>query len=259
MNHHILFDIRYFLLLALLCVFAAQRETIAASGKPNIVVILADDLGYGDLSCYGAKLIDTPNIDRLAKDGMRFTQACTPSSVCSPTRYGLLTGRYSWRNPLHAPTGVHGPAGPLLFEPDRLTLAKMLQGEGYRTAAIGKWHLGFGSGNSPRDKLDWSSAVLRPGPLDAGFDHFFGMAANVANPPQFFIRDDQFVGSGSDRQVTVIPRKGQPDEVRPWDPKVLWNDTQVAGEISRHAAAYIREQEKSDQPFFVYFGLKHRS
>ena len=157
---------KYALGVVTLCCVALGKP--ACAEKPNILLILADDIGFGDLSCYGAVKIQTPNIDRLASEGMRFTQACTPSSVCSPTRYGLLAGRYAWRNPLHAPAGVHGPAAPLLFAPDCLTLGKMLQGEGYRTAAVGKWHLGFGRGTSPRDKFDWTSQVLRPGPLDAG-------------------------------------------------------------------------------------------
>ena len=225
----------------------------AAAPRPNVILILADDLGYGDLSCYGAELIDTPNIDRLASEGKRFTHACTPSSVCSPTRYGLLAGRYSWRNPLHAPSGVHGPAAPLLFEADRPTLGTLLQGTGYRTAAVGKWHLGFGLGTSPRDKFDWTSQMIRPGPLEAGFDHFFGMAANVANAPQFFILDDRFVGRGPDDRVTVTSRKRRPDDVQPWSPDVFWDEAQVAGKIGRHAADYIERQKDSDQPFFLYF------
>ena len=117
----------------------------AEKAKPlNVVIILADDLGYGDAGCYGATKLKTPNIDTLALEGVRFTQAYTPGSVCSPTRYGLLAGRYFWRNPRHHPTGVHAPGGPLLFEQDRLTLAKLFQQNGYATACIGKWHQGFG-------------------------------------------------------------------------------------------------------------------
>ncbi|GEM_PF-3492790 len=112
-----------------------------AAAAPNFVLILADDLGYGDVGCYGATKIKTPNIDRLASEGVRFTQAYTPGSVCSPTRYGLMAGRYFWREPRHHPTGVHAPGGPLLFDLSRLTLAKLFQKKGYATGAFGKCHL----------------------------------------------------------------------------------------------------------------------
>ena len=120
----------------------------AAARKPNIVVILADDFGYGSLNCNGGdtRLIRTPNLDRIAKEGVRFTNANTPSSVCTPSRYGLLTGRYCWRSSLQyetLPTNA-----PLLIEPTRLTVSSLLKGEGYRTAAIGKWHLGYGTGKT---------------------------------------------------------------------------------------------------------------
>jgi len=114
----------------------------ATSGKPNIIIILADDFGYGSAGCYGAdaKLVRTPNIDRLAREGRRFTDACTPASVCSPTRYGVLTGRYCWRTPLkHEVLGVNDP---LHIETNRTTIASLLQRHGYATPAIGKLHLG---------------------------------------------------------------------------------------------------------------------
>jgi arylsulfatase A-like enzyme len=113
-------------------------------GKPNIVIILSDDYGYGSAGCYGANpaLVKTPNIDRLAKAGRRFTDANTTSSVCTPTRYALLTGRYCWRTSLKYET--LSTFAPLLIEPGRLNLASMLKAHGYQTAAIGKWHLGYG-------------------------------------------------------------------------------------------------------------------
>ena len=138
--------IRLRVLLSAVLLAAAWMFPTAAFGqeskaRPNIVVILADDLGYGDLGCYNKdSKIPTPNLDRLAKQGMRFTDAHSPSAVCSPTRYGLLTGRYPFRSPLKK--GVVAPWGAPIIEPGRLTMAEMLRRAGYRTACIGKWHLG---------------------------------------------------------------------------------------------------------------------
>jgi arylsulfatase A len=146
--------------------------------RPNIVLILADDLGYGSVGCYGAdgKLIQTPNIDRLAKEGRRFTDANTTSSVCSPTRYSVLTGRYCWRTSLtHEVLGVFSP---LHIEPTRLNMASLLKQHGYRTAAVGKWHLGYGDcQGSLLFRTDYT-AELSPGPLDIGFDYHFAVPAN---------------------------------------------------------------------------------
>ena len=140
----------------------ADAEDPGASRKPNIVIVLADDLGYGDPQCYQAESkIPTPNIDRLASQGMRLTDAHTPASVCSPTRYALLTGRYAWRSRMKS--GVLGPYSAPLIEPDRLTLAKMLKAHGYTTACIGKWHLG----------MQWATKspdVELPPLWDRGFD-----------------------------------------------------------------------------------------
>src|SRR5687768_9836059 len=136
--------------------------------KPNVVVILADDLGYGDLGCYGATKVQTPHCDRLAREGRRFTDAHSPSSVCSPTRYGLLTGRYCWRTSLKRQ--VLNPTAPLHIEPTRLTVAALLKRHGYTGAAVGKWHLGYGAPPG----TDYNKP-LRPGPLEVGFDYHFGV------------------------------------------------------------------------------------
>ncbi|MDB4766869.1 sulfatase-like hydrolase/transferase, partial [bacterium] len=119
------------------------------SKKPNIVLIFADDLGYGDLSCYGATKVQTPNIDKLATQGRRFTDAHSASAVCTPSRYGLLTGQYPFRG--NDGKGIWGPCShtqPLLIDTDKLTLGQLLKNDGYATAAIGKWHLGFGTGKT---------------------------------------------------------------------------------------------------------------
>jgi arylsulfatase A-like enzyme len=144
---------------------------------PNIVVILADDLGYGDPRCYNkASRIRTPHIDRLAAQGMRFTDAHSPSAVCTPTRYGILTGRYCWRGRLKQ--GVLFGYDPSLIEPGRLTIASLLGLYRYITACIGKWHLGLGSAGH----TDYTRA-LKPGPNAVGFDYFYGIPASLDMPP----------------------------------------------------------------------------
>jgi arylsulfatase A-like enzyme len=144
-----------------------------AAERPNIVVILADDLGYGDVGCYGATKVRTPIIDRLAREGMRFTLAHSPASVCTPSRYNLMTGRYCWRT--WAGHGTVWANDPLLIDEGRMTLASLLKGSGYVTGYVGKWHLGFGRPGTP----GWDDLLgpdfngeLRPGPLDVGFDRF---------------------------------------------------------------------------------------
>ena len=134
----------------------------AAPAKPNILLIYADDLGYGDVGCYGATRVRTPNIDRLAREGVRFTDAHTTSSTCTPSRYSMLTGEYAWRR---RGTGVLPGNAPLIIEPGRATMASVLQRAGYRTGVVGKWHLGLG-----RTNLNWNSEI-KPGPLELGFDY----------------------------------------------------------------------------------------
>ena len=177
--------------------FVAFFEISLADERPNIVIILADDLGYGSLNSYGASEshIRTPNIDRLAKHGRRFTDANTPSSVCSPTRYGLLTGRYDWRT--DQKHGVLNTTDPLHIETSRPTLASMLQSVGYHTAAIGKWHLGYGTG-----KADFTKN-LSPGPLDVGFDYHFAVPQNHGDASGVYVRNRHVVGLRSDRTVSV--------------------------------------------------------
>ncbi|MGI9472603.1 MAG: sulfatase-like hydrolase/transferase, partial [Rubripirellula sp.] len=177
-----------------------------ADTLPNVVVILADDMGWGDPQCYNPKSkISTPNIDRLASQGMRFTDAHTPSSVCTPTRYGLLVGRYCWRTRLKS--SVLDGLSPPLIESSRTTMATYLRDRGYATACVGKWHLGMewtrtdgqseladrgDSGFRSGEEIDFS-VPLKAGPLTAGFDHFFGISASLDMPPYCWIRDDRCV------------------------------------------------------------------
>lgn len=171
---------------------------------PNIICILADDLGYGDLNCYGASKVHTPNIDRLAHEGMRFTNAHSPASICTPSRYNLMTGRYCWRT--WVGHGVVWANDPLLIEESRLTIASLLKAAGYTTACIGKWHLGFGKPGS----LGWDDALgpdfnheLTPGPLDVGFDYFFGMPA-VGQHPNIFIEGRRVINLSPDDPIQFI-------------------------------------------------------
>lgn len=172
------------------------RQGIGKDTLPNIILILADDLGYGDIQSYNPQSkISTPHLDRLTAEGMRFTDAHSPSAVCTPTRYGLLTGRYAWRTNLKS--GVLWGYSPLLIEEARVTLASLLKTQGYHTAAIGKWHLGMGSGeanyfNAPivdgRDtSLDFG--YLRPGPNEVGFDYFFGIPASLDMKPYIYVEN----------------------------------------------------------------------
>lgn len=167
--------------LCLLCVC----PSLAAEQLPNVVLIFADDLGYGDVGCYGATKVETPNIDRLAAEGRRFTDAHSTSAVCTPSRYGLLTGEYPHRK------GIWGPCShtaPLLIDTEKLTLAQLFKDKGYATSCFGKWHLGFGRG-----KTDWNQP-LRPGPLELGFDDYFGVPKVNSGFPYVFVENDRILG-----------------------------------------------------------------
>ncbi|MDQ8209640.1 sulfatase-like hydrolase/transferase [Coraliomargarita sp. SDUM461003] len=171
--------------------------SLHAKTSPNIVYILADDMGYGDVSALNPdSKIQTPNIDRLAAEGMHFTDAHSGSAVCTPTRYGILTGRYSWRTRLKS--GVLDGYDPHLIENDRVTVASYLKSNGYRTACIGKWHIGMdfpstdGKPASAKN-TDWNG-VIENGPVDNGFDHFFGISASLNMDPYIYIENDRFVG-----------------------------------------------------------------
>lgn len=219
---------------------------VAFAENPNVVLILADDLGYGDVGCYGATKLKTPNIDRLASEGTRFTNAYTPGSVCSPTRYGLMAGRYVWRNPRHHATGVHAPGGPLLFEPDRLTLANLFKQSGYTTAAVGKWHLGFGEDGQASYRYDFNREEIKPGPLEVGFDYFYGMAANAGNQPRIYVENHRFVGRKPGDVVKMVGRS----DMEAWSQDAYYKEDHVAGDIKRKAIEVI--ERSKDKPFFLY-------
>ena len=155
-------------------------NSISAAEKPNIIVIMADDLGFGDVSCYGARSLQTSSIDRLASEGVRFTSGYCSASTCTPTRFSLLTGTYAFRQ---KGTGIAPPNGPAIIKPGTETLPSILKRAGYATAVIGKWHLGLGD-----PAPDWNGE-LRPGPLDIGFDHCFLLPTTNDRVPQVFVED----------------------------------------------------------------------
>lgn len=148
--------------------------------QPNIVFIYMDDLGYGDLSAYGATEIQTPNMDKLANEGVKFTNGYASSATCSPSRYAILTGSYPWRN---KDAKILPGTAPLLIGEEQPTLPKMLQNEGYQTAVIGKWHIGLGSGN-----VDWNKPI-KPGPNQVGFDYSYIMAATQDRVPTVYLEN----------------------------------------------------------------------
>ncbi|TWT91204.1 sulfatase family protein [Neorhodopirellula pilleata] len=234
----------------------------AAETPPNVVLIFADDLGYGDLGCYGATKVQTPNIDRLAAEGRRFTDAHSASAVCTPSRYALLTGQY----PLRASggKGVWGPApvtAPLLVDTEKTTIADVFKRGGYETAVLGKWHLGFGKGNN-----DWQEP-LRPGPQDLGFDYYFGLPVVNSAPPYVFVENDRIVGSDPDDPLVFLGRNAEdatpitpiPPEAAQRSPNQfggakaahkLFNDYQVGTTLAEKSVEWIKERK--DQPFFLY-------
>lgn len=260
----------YSLLMALgLCL------THGETGRPKaIVLIYGDDLGYGDLGCYGATGVKTPHMDRLAQEGLRHTAGYCTSATCTPSRYALLTGEYPWRR--KGTTVLPGDAN-LVIEPGRATLASQLRQAGYRTGVVGKWHLGLGKG-----KVDWNREI-RPGPLEIGFDQAFLVPATGDRVPCVYVRDRAVDNLDPTDPITVSygkpvgeepTGKGRPDllKMKPshghdmtivngisrigymtGGKKARWVDEDMADTLTREATRFI--EDSGDKPFFLYFAL----
>jgi len=245
---------------------------IHAADKPNIIVILADDIGYGDLSCYGATKVKTPNLDRLAAEGQRFTSGYAPSSTCTPTRYAMLTGEFAWRK---KGTGILPGDAALIIEPGRVTLPSMLKQAGYTTGVVGKWHLGLGKGG-----IDWNTEI-KPGPREIGFDYSFLIPATGDRTPCVFVEDQKVVGLDPADPIQVSYGKAIGDEpTGAKNPDLLkmklthghdntiingisrigymtggksarWKDEDIADTITKKAVSFI--ESNKEKPFFLYF------
>ena len=218
---------------------AASDQTKSSITKPNIVLILADDLGYGDVQCLNPQRgkIATPHLDKLAGQGMTFTDAHSSSSVCTPTRYSILTGRYNWRT--HLQSGVLNGFSDPLIEADRLTVPSLLKQHGYTTAVIGKWHLGMDI------RKGEPSPIITNGPTTRGFDSYFGISASLDMPPFAYIENDRFT------EPLTTMKKWQ----RTGPAAASFEAVDVLPTLARKAAEYVTAQAKTGKPFFLYLPL----
>ena len=265
--------------IALACVIlnscnAPQKET-GETKPPNVILIYADDLGYGDVGAYGATEIRTPNIDRLAEGGVRFTNGYASSATCSPSRYALLTGVYPWRN---KNAKILPGTAPLIIDTTQLTLPKMFKAEGYHTGIVGKWHLGLGDGH-----VDWNQRIS-PGPNEVGFDYAYIMAATQDRVPTVYIENGHVVRLDPNDPIEIDYHKNYPGEPTGKDnPEMLkmkyhhghfntivngisrigfmkggedarWVDENMADTFLVRAQNYIMEHK--EEPFFLYYALQ---
>ena len=242
--------------------------------RPNVIVILADDLGFGDISCNGSRTIATPNIDRIAAEGIRFTNAHTTSSTSTPARFGLLTGIYPWRVP---GTGIAPGDAGMIIRPGTPTLASTLRDAGYTTGAVGKWHLGLGESG----RQDWNGHIT-PGLEEIGFDYSFIMAATGDRVPCVYIENQRVYNYDPEAPISVSYKENFPGEPTGRDNpellmlhpshghdmsivngisrigymkgggKALWKDEEIADVITGKAVEFI--EKNRERPFFLYFG-----
>ncbi|WP_254712716.1 arylsulfatase [Polaribacter sp. R2A056_3_33] len=251
------------------------KKTTDISEKPNIVVIYLDDLGYGDLSAYGATEIQTPNIDALANGGIKFTNGYASSATCTPSRYALLTGVYPWRN---KKARILAGSAPLIIDVAQQTLPKVLKKQGYQTAIVGKWHLGLGSGD-----VNWNGKIT-PGPNEVGFDSSYIMAATQDRVPTVYIDNGHVVGLDKNDPIEVNYKKnfeGEPTAksnpemtTMKWHhghnnsivngiPRIgymkggesaKWTDIDMADHFLGKAQEYVKTHK--EQPFFLYYAMQ---
>ncbi|SHJ62884.1 sulfatase family protein [Pseudozobellia thermophila] len=248
-----------------------EKDSVRTMDPPNIVYILADDMGYGDLSSLNSKSgIRTPNMDKIVEQGIYFTDAHSNSAVCTPTRYGVLTGRYAWRSRLKE--GVLWGYDPPLIEENRTTVASFLRGNGYRTACIGKWHLGLGwhpkNPDKPIAKYEWDRVFEEgadsnvdfskrvSGPNTLGFDYSYIIPASLDMTPYLYLENER----ATELPTAYTPGKSQEKDGR----GVFWRAGEVApnfdfynvlGHLTKKATGFIKKQEPAEKPFFLYFPL----
>lgn len=266
--------LRALIAMSILILFSVQ----AMAETPNVVIIYGDDVGWGDVGAYGSKLIPTPNIDKLASQGLRFTDAHCSASTCTPSRFSLLTGIHGFRHGVR----ILAPNAPMKIKPDMFTMPQLFKKAGYQTAVVGKWHLGLGDGKTP---VDWNSDV-KPGPLEIGFDYSFLLPSTNDRVPCVYLEnhrvvnldpaDPLFVGKKPDGvMATEYPNgkkdrsamtyyessQGHNDSVingigrigKQWGGKAaLWNDETMADVFVEKARTFISKQKKN-KPFFLYF------
>ena len=272
-------DRRSFLKLAALTTAGLSGCTEIQTGQtrsrnPNILLIYADDIGFGDPNCYGATTVKTPNVDRLAKEGIKFTNAYASSATCTPSRYSMLTGQYAWRR---SGTGILPGDARLIIDTDKMTLPSMLRSAGYTTGVVGKWHLGLGDG---KNELDWNGKI-KPGPFEIGFDYSFLIPATGDRVPCVYIENHHVVDLEPTDPITVsykVPIPGQPTGKThrhqlkmDWSHghnntivngigrigymsggrAALWKDEDMADTLVKKANAFI--EKNSNDPFFLYF------
>ncbi len=263
--------------LALTAATGCNTAQKSAVKTPNVVFIYADDIGYGDLSCNGAKTISTPNVERLAQSGIRFTNAHSAAATSTPSRYALLTGEYAWRR---QGTGIAAGNAATIINPDSYTMADLFNDAGYTTAVVGKWHLGLGAKTGEQD---WNSHII-PGTNELGFDYSFIMAATGDRVPCVYVENDSVVGLDPNDPIEISYTENFPGEPTGKDnPEMLWmhpshrHDQTVVNGISRigymkggHAARWKDDligptltskavefiENHSDEPFFLYFATQ---
>ncbi len=259
------------------CIPAKENQKEA---RPNIIIIYADDIGYGDLECYGAAAVRTPHVNRLAEEGLRFVNAYACAATCTPSRYGLLTGQYPWRR---KDTGIARGDASMIIRKEQYTVASLLRDAGYSTGAVGKWHLGLGEGGF--NTQNWNGHIS-PGPKEIGFDYSYIMAATGDRTPCVFIENQQVVNLDPGDPIEVsytTPFEGEPlgsthPELLTLHPShghdmaivngisrigymrggkaALWKDENIADSITAKAVRFIEENNprKTGRPFFLYFG-----
>ncbi len=255
-------------LLAFLCLSCAII-TASAADRPNILFILCDDLGYGDVKCLNPEgKIATPHMDRLAKEGMSFTDAHSGSSVCTPTRYGIMTGRYAWRSKLQS--GVLGGLSPRLIEPGRLTVASMLKQQGYSTHCVGKWHLGMDwvrhgavselNIETPEQvrNVDYAKPITN-GPLSVGFDSYFGISASLDMVPYCFIENDRVQANPTEAmKLEMNAAGGRKSFTREGPGSPGFRGEDVLPALTQRAVKIVKDKAadaKKGHPFFLYLPL----